>query len=355
MNKLAIIAFTTLTAFSLTACGGSGASSAEDATEDTSTNTDVSEETDTSESSDDSETTNNEVISATVCTNGSDLSNIPNAYLIALEKYTTTNSEYSVYVCTEDSNGDGNADYMIIETTNQPEHESVYYDESHHHHEDFDFDTNAYKFDGIYDGSQTLHSAGNNMIEEQNIVMKMPINPTSATNKTATSFATIGLALNGVSFFNENAAPGDEITDELFTFDQCSGHPQQQGVYHYHVDPVCLIRDLGGNVTSEEKTVGSNTYEWIEDDGSNGVLLLGFLKDGFPVYGPIGTSETDCNGTSVDASSIDEYNGHSHCTAEFNSPIYHYHVKTAELGGSGNPVFWVTNEFFYGNPGEIIQ
>jgi len=169
MNKLAIIAFTTLTAFSLTACGGSGASSAEDATEDTSTNTDVSEETDTSESSDDSETTNNEVISATVCTNGSDLSNIPNAYLIALEKYTTTNSEYSVYVCTEDSNGDGSADYMVIETTNQPEHESVYYDESHHHHEDFDFDTNAYKFDGIYDGSQTLHSAGNNMIEEQNM------------------------------------------------------------------------------------------------------------------------------------------------------------------------------------------
>ena len=320
MNKLAMTALSTISAFALTAC--------------------VGEETTTA---------------ATVCTNGSDLSQIPSAYLAALEKYTTTNSEYSVYVCTEDTDGDGNADYMIVETTNQPEHESVYFDDTNHHHEDFDFTTNAHKFSAIYDGSQTLHSAGNNMIEEQNIVMKMPINPTSATNKTATSFATIGLALNGVSFFNENAAPGDDITEELFTFDQCSGHPQQQGVYHYHVDPVCLIRDLGGSVLSESKTENNVTYQWIKDDGTNASLLLGFLMDGFPVYGPVGDNEKDCNGTDVAASSIDQYNGHSHCTAEFNTSIYHYHVKTAEIGGTGNPVFWITNEHFYGVPGLIEQ
>ena len=58
------------------------------------------------------------------------------------------------------------------------------------------------------------------MIMEQCITMKMPINPSSASTKSNTDYSTIGLALNGVSFFNENAGPGDEITEELFTFDQ---------------------------------------------------------------------------------------------------------------------------------------
>jgi len=296
-----------------------------------------------------------EDINASVCTQGSDLANIPAAYLTALEKYTTTNSEYTVYVCTQDSDGDGDMDYMVVETTNQPEHESVYFDESNHHHEDFNFDTNIHKFDGVYT-DQDAHAAGNNKIEVQSIVMKMPIAPSvpSANNKTETPFATIGLAINGVSFFNENAAPGDDIVDELFTFDQCSGHPQQQGVYHYHVDPVCLIRDLGGDVTTQTKTVSTTTYTWLEDSGNNAGLLLGFLVDGYPVYGPVGSNETDCNQTAVSAA-IDDYNGHSHCTAEFDGGIYHYHVKTAELGGTGNPVFWITNKEYYGEPGIMIQ
>ncbi len=296
-----------------------------------------------------------EDISATVCTKGTDLSDIPAAYLTALEKYTTTNSEYTVYVCSEDSTGDGNANYMVVETTNQPEHESVYFDESNHHHEDFNFDTNIHKFDAVYT-NQEAHSAGNNKIEVQNIVMKMPITPSvpSAANKTQTPFATIGLAINGVSFFNENAAPGDSITDELFTFDQCSGHPQQQGVYHYHVDPVCLIRDLGGDVTTVTKTVSTTTYTWLEDSGNNAGLLLGFLVDGYPVYGPVGSNEKDCNQSAVNAA-IDGYNGHSHCTAEFDGGIYHYHVKTGELGAGGDPIFWITNKEYYGEPGIMVQ
>ncbi len=285
-----------------------------------------------------------------VCTTGSNLGDIPAIYLSALEKYTTTNSEYKVYVCTQDSDGDGDADYMVVETTDQPEHESVYYEASNSHHEDFDFETNVHKFDAAYT-DQGAHSAGDNMIEAQSIIMKMPISPAVAATKTNTPFATIGVALNGVSFFNENAAPGDEITDELFTFDQCSGHPQQQGIYHYHVDPVCLIRDLGGNVTTGTKTVSNITYTWLEDSGNNAGLLLGFLVDGFPVYGPVGSSETDCNNSAV-TTAIDAYNGHTHCTSDFDGDgIYHYHVKTAEIGGTGDPVFWITNSQYYGEPG----
>ena len=293
-----------------------------------------------------------EVVDAEVCTTGSQLGDIPASYVAALEKYTTTNSEYTVYVCTQDTNNDGEADYMVVESTNQPEHESYYFEEDNHHHEDFDFDTNKYKYDAVYD-SQRTGAAGNNMIEAQSVVMKMPIAPSAAATKTDTPYGTIGLAINGVSFFNENAAPGDDITEELFTFDQCSGHPQGSGLYHYHVDPVCLIRDLGGEVTTATHTEGGTTYSWIEDTGTNAGLLVGFLVDGFPVYGPVGNSETDCNGAAVNSDTIDEYNGHSHCTTEFSEAIYHYHVKTAEIGATGESVFWVTNTQYYGEPGVL--
>lgn len=290
------------------------------------------------------------VVGATVCTGGNDLTQIPSAYFSAMEKYTQTNNEYLVYVCSEDSNGDGTADFMVVETTNMPEHESVYHHEGTGHHEAFDYDTNKFKFADVYT-NQAAHSAGNNMIDEQSIVMRIPINPVSAAVKTETEFATIGLAINGVSFFNENAAPGDQITDELFTFDQCSGHPQQQGVYHYHVDPVCLVRDLGGNVISQTITDNGQSYQWIEDAGNNAGLLLGFLLDGFPVYGPIGTDERDCDTNTT--SEIDQYNGHSHCTSDFAEPIYHYHVKTANIGGTHTAVFWITNQYYYGEPGSV--
>jgi len=51
--------------------------------------------------------------------------------------------------------------------------------------------------------------------------------------------------------------------------------------------------------------------------------------------------------------SIDSYNGHTHSTTEFQSGIYHYHVKTANIGGTNSTVFWVTNAKYYGNPGSI--
>ena len=290
----------------------------------------------------------------TKCGNTNNLANIPSAYLAALTKYTTVNSTYTINVCTEDSNGDGSADYMVVESSNRPEHKSYYWQATNSFYEAFDFATNIYKYAAtvLTTGyTDSPHPAGTNMIIEQCITMKLPISPAEASAKSNTDYSTIGLALNGVSFFNENAAPGDEITNELFTFDQCSGHPQRSGVYHYHVDPVCLIKDLGGSVTDNSTTDGGTTYSWIEDSGTNGGLLLGFLLDGFPVYGPVGDNHTDYLGSSTP--NIDSYNGHSHSTTEFQSGIYHYHVKTANIGGTNSTVFWVTNAKYYGSPGSI--
>ena len=286
-----------------------------------------------------------------ICQGENDFSQIPAEYVNALTRYTTVNSQYIINVCTEDRNNNGSADFMVIESTNIPEHESAYFETSHALYGPFDYRTNIYKYAPVYT-DQAAHAAGQNLIEQQAIIMKIPISPVEASPKQDTSLGTIGLALNGVSFYNEAAAPGDEITDELFTFDQCSGHPQQSGVYHYHVDPVCLIRDLGGDVNTESQQANGQTYTWLEDSGNNAELLLGFLRDGFPVYGPVGNGEVDCHDNPV-TEPIGQYNGHFHCTAEFPDGIFHYHAKTANLGGTNNPVFWITNEVYYGEPGQL--
>ena len=282
------------------------------------------------------------------------MTNIPSAYLTAMTKYTTFNTTYGINVCTEDSDKDGTQDYMVVESSNRPKHKSYYWGTTHALYEAFDFATNLYKYAAAkvaagYTG--TPAAAGPNMIDEECVIMKMPISPAVASTKSIPGMSTMGLALNGVSFFNEVAKSPDIITDELFTFDQCSGHPQDGGTYHYHVDPVCLIRDLGGDVKTSTQTVGGTTYTWLDDNGTNGLLLLGFLMDGFPVYGPVGDNHTDSDNNSTPA--IDTYNGHSHSTSEFSSGIWHYHIKTANIGASAHPLLWITNSAFYGTPGSV--
>ena len=68
--------------------------------------------------------------------------------------------------------------------------------------------------------------------------------------------------------------------------------------------------------------------------------LMGFLLDGFPVYGP---KETD----NSDPAGLDVYHGHTHVTTDYPAGIYHYHITTASpyLNGNG----------FYGTPGTVTQ
>ena len=75
----------------------------------------------------------------------------------------------------------------------------------------------------------------------------------------------IGLALNGVVFFN----PFDHLLDEdaVWRLDRCCGHPSPNSMYHYHKYPVCV------------------KSPWT-DDGEDHSPLIGFAFDGYPVYGP---------------------------------------------------------------------
>lgn len=75
----------------------------------------------------------------------------------------------------------------------------------------------------------------------------------------------VGVAKSGVAIFNALDAGGrDAVAHEVQ--DDCSGHPQLAGVYHYHGLPACV------STGSKKKRSG----------------LVGWALDGFPIFGPRG-------------------------------------------------------------------
>lgn len=197
--------------------------------------------------------------------------------------------------------------FVTIKTNDQPDHKSVYYPTSHALYENFS---------GTTFGGYTF-AKNPNSISVQNITLKIPVNPTAAATHATTPMGVIGVALDGVPFFNQYAAGGSPLSGEIASFDQWWAHPQQSGMYHYHVEPLYLT------------TVKATRHS-----------LMGFLLDGFPVYG---TQDEDGS----TPSNLDAYHGHTHATVDFPSGIYHYHFSAAApyLNGNG----------FWGTPGTVTQ
>lgn len=198
--------------------------------------------------------------------------------------------------------------YITIKTTGAPDHKSPYYAVGNALYENFTGTT----FGGV------SFSKNPNSISVLNYTFKIPINPQVATNHAATPLGAIGVALNGVPFYNQYAGPSMPLTSEIMSFDQYWGHPAPGGRYHYHVEPLYLT------------TVKASKS-----------ALMGFLLDGFPVYGP------EENGALVTNAMLDAYHGHTHATVDYPNGIYHYHINATDpyINGSG----------FYGTAGTVTQ
>jgi len=197
---------------------------------------------------------------------------------------------------------DGN--YIVLHTTNVPDHKSPY------------FATTDSRYTA-YNGSNASFVLNPNRIAAQQMTFRIPVAPSVATSHSATPLGPIGISVNGVVLFNQYNGGNQPLTVEINSFDQYNGHPQQTGVYHYHVEPTYLTATRGSGA------------------------LLGFLLDGFPVYGPVESGKTITN------ADLDSYHGHVGVTKEYPAGIYHYHITSADpyINGSG----------FYGTPGTVAQ
>jgi hypothetical protein len=112
-----------------------------------------------------------------------------------------------------------------------------------------------------------------NYIQEQADTYVLPLDPKPNPNAVAMTardanyalnMGPVGLAVNGVVFFNPFDAG---MTDATSIMDRCCGHPSPDYKYHYHKYPVCV-----------------NTP--FVDRGTSHSAVIGFALDGLPLYGP---------------------------------------------------------------------
>jgi hypothetical protein len=138
-----------------------------------------------------------------------------------------------------------------------------------------------------------------NDIEAQTIEISLPATPTVATEASCTGGGAVGVLLTGSVLFNGfDAAGRDAVAHEVQ--DECHGHPQQSGEYHYHDLTSC-----------------------IDDAGSGHSALLGYALDGFGIYGVRGEQ-----GEALTNADLDECHGHTH-EIEWDGELvemYHYHA-----------------------------
>jgi hypothetical protein len=192
-------------------------------------------------------------------------------------------------------------DYVVLKTNGLPDHKSPYYLGT-------SWEASLYE---AYNGTNPAFALNPNRIASQNLTFKIPIIPAEAATHEATPMGPMGISVNGLPIFNQYAAGGSPLTAEINSFDQYNGHPQMSGMYHYHIEPLYLTALKGKDA------------------------LIGFLLDGFPIYGP------KENGNTLTNADLDMYHGHVGATVDYPSGIYHYHI-TADapyINGSG---FWGT-------------
>lgn len=198
-------------------------------------------------------------------------------------------------------------DYVVINTKDLPDHKSCYYQGTA-------WESSLYE---AYNGTNPDYFSNNAPIAEQNLTFRIPLRPAAASTHTSTPLGPMGIALNGVTLFNQYAGNGAALgSQEINTFDQYNGHATPMGyTYHYHAEPTWLTQNKGKDA------------------------LLGFLLDGFPVYGPME------NGKTLTSADLDAYHGHTGKTAEYPNGIYHYHISADAP--------YINGDGFYGTAGTV--
>jgi len=157
-----------------------------------------------------------------------------------------------------------------------------------------------------------------NQISPQSLTIKAPATPDTAGAQMG--LGPVGIAVNGVAIFDNQAAPGDDIFKEAASFDRCGGHAAPGGEYHYHGEPYA-----------------------ISYDDSN---LIGVLRDGYFVYG-----RRDADGSLPQ--SLDGHGGHVATTADSATPVYHYHLTqqtSINVDTAGQMQWFLTTGSYEGTP-----
>jgi hypothetical protein len=150
-----------------------------------------------------------------------------------------------------------------------------------------------------------------NLPTEQHFIFAIPRHPKVQTGINFNRLGEIGMFVDGVRMFDagdafsyshqnhEDASPRagigqgehvwnrDALVNEGRTFDAALAHQQNRGTYHYHVEPIALRYELGDHVDFDATT---KTYRESSSAPQKHSPILGWMQDGYPLYGPYGYS-----------------------------------------------------------------
>lgn len=199
-----------------------------------------------------------------------------------------------------------------------------------------------------------------NQIVSASETFRIPLSPVNNSTATETSLGTVGVALNGIPVYNP-FEDSEETAAYGRIFSNCCGHPQRNGVYHYHKYPTCL-RLISDNWKSEKEKCDEIDALLVAKGHSP---LIGFASDGWPIYGPVGwknensqtgvllkSSYTGVNDSAgnptyvAGSGDLDECNGLTSPTPEFPEGIYHY-VMSIEADSDGTVFRYLNPHFGY--------
>ena len=150
-----------------------------------------------------------------------------------------------------------------------------------------------------------------NLPTDQHFIFALPRHPKVQPAQNFNRLGEIGMFVDGVRMFDAGDAfsyshqngrdadpragigQGDRVwnrdalVNEGRTFDAALAHQQNRGIYHYHVEPIALRYELGDHVDFDPAT---KTYRESSSAPTKHSPILGWMQDGYPIYGPYGFS-----------------------------------------------------------------
>lgn len=157
-----------------------------------------------------------------------------------------------------------------------------------------------------------LNGAFPNLPTNRKTLYRIPRVPAISTTKTLTGLGVIGCFVDGVAMFDSRdgfvwTGTGESgmgtgywnreaYVNEGATFDPGYAHQENSGTHHYHANPIALRYLLGDHVDFDETT---RKYRESSTPVTRHSPILGWVRDGFPVYGPYGFSEATHPGSPI--------------------------------------------------------
>ncbi|SFJ19887.1 YHYH protein [Olleya namhaensis] len=174
-----------------------------------------------------------------------------------------------------------------------------------------DFNSGATNPDFAY----CLEAAPNNNLLLTFLIPATPV--LASSNNVIDTVELVGLSLDGVpingdppSVVNGPGVPGIS-GGNIPSLDPCGGHHDPAGYYHWHFVPEVMNQVLEANGIDDVACTLINQV--------SGSQLIGFAKDGFPIYA-----------YQVEPSDLDECGGITASTTEYPDGVYHYVASTTD-------------------------